>query len=83
MPLRYTALNFKDISKMQNKFERLDIGAVGLVQETEDGRIRQIGLTEAQSKMLQVLVASMSNGSPLLQMGEEYDLVLANVFKTK
>ena len=68
---------------MQNKFERLDIGAVGLVQETEDGRIRQIGLTKAQSKMLQVLVASMSNGSPLLQMGEEYDLVLANVFKTK
>ena len=57
-------------------FERLDIGAVGLVQETEDGRIRQIGLTEEQSKMLQILVAQISKGSPLVQMGEEYDLVL-------
>ena len=58
------------------QIERLNIGAVGLVQETEDGRIRQIGLTEEQSKLLQVLVASISNVSPLLQMGEEYDLVL-------
>ena len=58
------------------KFKRLNIGAIGLVQETEDGRIRQIGLTEEQSKMLQVLVASISNGSPLVQMGEDYDLVL-------
>jgi hypothetical protein len=58
------------------QFERLSIGRVGLVQETEDGRIRQIGLTEEQSKMLQVLVASISQGEPLVQMGEEYDLVL-------
>ena len=35
------------------QFARLNIGAVGLVQETEDGRIRQIGLTEEQSSMLQ------------------------------
>lgn len=58
------------------QFERLEIGQVSLVQETEDGRIRQIGLTEEQSKMLQILVASISQGSPLVQMGEEYDLVL-------
>jgi len=58
------------------QFERLSIGRVGLVQETEDGRIRQIDLTEEQSKMLQVLVASISQGEPLVQMGEEYDLVL-------
>lgn len=49
---------------------------VGLVQETEDGRIRQIGLTEEQSKQLQFYVALISQGSPLVQMGEEYDLVL-------
>jgi hypothetical protein len=65
------------------KFERLNIGAVGLVQETEDGRIRQIGLTEEQSNMLQVLVASISNGSPLVQMGEEYDLVLKSELKAQ
>jgi len=58
------------------KFERLEIGSVGLVQEAEDGRIRQIGLTEEQSKMLQILVAQISKDSPLVQMGEEYDLVL-------
>lgn len=45
-------------------FERLDIAD------------RQIGLTEEQSRMLQILVAQMSKGSPLVQMGEEYDLVL-------
>ena len=60
------------------QFERLDIGAVGLVQETEDGRIRQIGMTEEQSQMLQVLVAQISKGRPLVQMGEEYDLILKN-----
>jgi len=65
------------------KIERLNIGAVGLVQETEDGRIRQIGLTEEQSNMLQVLVASISNGSPLVQMGEEYDLVLKSELKAQ
>ncbi len=58
------------------QFERLDIGALGLIQETEDGRIRQIGLTAEQSKMLQILVASMSQGQPLVQMGKEYDLIL-------
>lgn len=34
------------------KFERLDTGKIGLIQETEDGRIIQIGLTEKQSNML-------------------------------
>jgi len=58
------------------KFERLNIGELGLVQETEDGRIRQIGLTEEQSKQLQFYVALISQGRPLVQMGEEYDLVL-------
>ena len=65
------------------KFERLNIGAVGLVQETEGGRIRQIGLTGEQSNMLQVLVASISSGSPLVQLGEEYDLVLKSELKAQ
>lgn len=59
-------------------FERLDIGKIGLVQETEDGRIRQIGLTEEQSNILQLFLASLSKESPLVQMGEDYDLVLKN-----
>jgi hypothetical protein len=60
---------------MEN-FERLDIGAIGLVQETEDGRIRQIGLTSEQSILLQIFLAQISKDSPLVQMGEEYDLIL-------
>lgn len=57
-------------------FERLEIGKLSLVQETEDGRIRQIGLTEEQSKQLQFYAGLISINSPLVQMGEEYDLVL-------
>lgn len=64
-----------------NKFERLAIGAIGLVQETEDGRIRQIALTADQSAMLQYMLAVISKGSPLIQMGEEYDLVLKRTTK--
>ena len=64
-----------------NKFERLAIGAIGLVQETEDGRIRQIALTTDQSAMLQSILAVISKGRPLVQMGEEYDLVLKRNIK--
>ena len=58
------------------KFERAKIGSLCLVQETEDGRIRQIGLTEEQNKQLQFYVALISQGSPIVQMGEDFDLVL-------
>lgn len=64
------------------KFERAEIGTIALVQETEDGRIRQIGLTDEQSKSLQVFLAILSKNSPLVQMGEEYDLVLKSEVKT-
>jgi hypothetical protein len=47
---------------------RLEIGKIGLIQETEDGRIRQIGLTLDQSEKLQVFAASISQDSPLVQM---------------
>ncbi|MFD0762993.1 hypothetical protein ACFQZW_12955 [Lutibacter aestuarii] len=60
------------------KFERTKIGNLALVQETKDGRIRQIGLTKEQSDMLQVYCAMLSKDQPLVQMGEEYDLVLKN-----
>lgn len=58
------------------KFERAEIGSICLVQETEDGRIRQIGLTQEQNKVLQILLASLSKDTPLVKMGEEFDLVL-------
>lgn len=37
---------------MSDKFQVLEPGAVGLIQQTEDGKIIQIGLTMSQSNML-------------------------------
>lgn len=43
----------------------------------EDGRIRQIAMTEEQSKALQLFLGAMSSAErPLIAMPEEYDLVL-------
>jgi len=59
------------------KFENVEVGTIALIQQTETGRILQIGLTEEQSRMLQFFLASMSTKeSPLVQMGEDHDLVL-------
>ena len=61
---------------MANKFSRLELGKIGLVQETEDGRIIQIGLRPEQSEMLQIFLGTISQGNPLVQMGEDYELIL-------
>ncbi len=58
------------------KFEKLKIGNIGLIQEQKDGKIIQIGLTQTQSDMLQNFLAILSKDSPLVQMGEDYELVL-------
>ena len=64
-------------------FERLELGKIGLIQETEDGRIVQIGLRHEQSEMLQLFLATISKDNPLVVMGEDYELVLKNKIKTK
>jgi len=56
---------------------------IALIQQTEEGRILQIGLTVAQSNMLQFFLAKLSEESKLIQMPEEYDLVLKSSLKTK
>lgn len=61
---------------MAIKFSRLELGKIGLVQETEDGRIIQIGLRPEQSEMLQASLATISKGKPLVQMGEDHELIL-------
>ena len=63
---------------MSSKFTRLETGKIGLVQETEDGRIIQIGLRPEQSNMLQVFLSNISQENPLVQMGEDYELILKN-----
>jgi hypothetical protein len=57
-------------------FKNSEIGEITLIQGTESGRIIQIGLSTEQHKLLQMFLAEISKESPLIQMGEEYDLVL-------
>jgi len=59
-----------------SKFENIKAGTIALIQQQENGRILQIALTEQQSNMLQFFLAKLSEESKLVQMPEEYDLVL-------
>lgn len=59
-----------------SNFENLDPGNIALIQRTPEGRILQIGITKEQSEILQIFLASLSKESPLVQMGEDYDLAL-------
>jgi hypothetical protein len=56
--------------------KNLEPNQVGLIGQSEDGGIYQIGLTEGQSRMLQFLIASISKEQPLVKMGPDHDLVL-------
>ena len=58
------------------KFENVEAGTIALIQQQENGRIVQIGITQAQSNMLQFFLAKLSEESKLIQMPEEYDLIL-------
>ena len=64
-------------------FETVDVGTIALIQQTETGRILQIGITTEQSKMLQFFFAKLSETSTLIQMPEDYDLVLKSSLKLK
>ena len=70
-------------TKIMATFETVDVGTIALIQQTEEGRILQIGLTPNQSEMLQSFLAVISKESKLIQMPEEYDLVLKSSLKTK
>lgn len=63
--------------------KKLEVGTIALFQQTKDGRILQIGLTPQQSSMLQFFLAKLSEESSLIQMPEEYDLVLKSCLKCK
>jgi hypothetical protein len=60
---------------MAIEFKKTELGQVGLITETEDGRIIQLGMTEEQSSVLQVLVASMSREKPFIKIEGENELI--------
>lgn len=68
---------------MSIKVETVDVGTIALIQQTETGRILQVAMTAEQSKMLQIFLATISQGQPLVQMGEEHDLVLKSTIMKK
>lgn len=64
------------------KFKELEIGSIALIQQTETGRILQVAMTTEQSKMLHIFLGTVSQNSPLVQMGEDHDLILkSNICK--
>ena len=61
------------------KYSYLKPLEVGLIQQTESGRIIQIGMNPEQSAQLQAFCSIISQESPLIQMGVEYELVFKNL----
>lgn len=51
---------------------------VGLITQTEDGRIIQLGLSQSQSDALQLFVAAMSKEKPIVSLGIHYELEFKN-----
>lgn len=58
------------------KFSNVEVGKIALIQQLNDGRIVQIGITKEQSELLQLFLAGLSQESKLLIMPKEYDLIL-------
>lgn len=58
------------------QFETTTPGTIALIQQTKDGRIVQIALSAEHSEMLQIFLGKLSEVTPLIQMPEEYDLIL-------
>ena len=63
------------------KYKTLKPGEVGLIKQTEDGRIIQVGVTKEQSEQLQMFLSIISQSSPLVEMDEEWDLEFKNLTK--
>ncbi len=57
-------------------FQTLQPNQIGLISQDENGVIYQIALTEEQSRMINAVVAMMSEQKPLLRLPKEYDLIL-------
>jgi len=56
-------------------------GEIALIT-TDNGRIVQLAMTVEQHKTLSMVLSAMTQQSPLVKMGEEYDLVLKRTVRT-
>lgn len=53
-----------------------DENHIGLIKQLPCGRIVQIGMTQEQQTMLQMLLGSISQDQPMAMLPNDYDLVL-------
>jgi hypothetical protein len=56
-------------------------GEIGLIT-TDNGRIVQLAVTKEMHQTIMLLIGQLSQGNPLVKMGEEHDLVLKSTVKT-
>jgi len=63
------------------KYDFIKDGEIGLIT-TKNGRIVQLGVTKETHRTLMILIASISKENPLVEMGEDHDLVLKSTVKT-
>jgi hypothetical protein len=68
--------SMKNKINMGIKLTEVTENEIALVRQLSDGRIVQIALSVEQSKMLQNFLSAISQSSPLILMGEEYDMIL-------
>lgn len=60
------------------EIKKAKTGQFGIITENKNGVIKQIGLTEEESKMLELFLSSISKVSPLVELPKEYDLTVLN-----
>lgn len=53
-----------------------DENHIGLIKQLPCGRIIQLGMTQGQQAMLQMLLGSITQDRPMAILPSEYDLVL-------
>ncbi|EHQ41525.1 hypothetical protein [Myroides odoratus] len=59
------------------EFVEQKVGGFGIIQKNEDGSISQIGLTEEQYIVFELLLAGLSNGKSFYKLPKVFDLVPA------
>lgn len=63
-------------------FEEHKEGNIALIMQKGE-RIIQLGISKERNELLQNILAMFSKDTPLVQMPEEYDLVLKSSLKDK
>lgn len=78
---RFKKENINPQYQYMENFEFLKDGEIGLILKEGD-RIIQLGINKEIYQAINICLASLSQGSPLVKMSEKHDLVLKSTVKT-